>query len=155
MPVGAYGGKQEIMEFVSPKGPVYQAGTLSGNPLAMAAGYAQLSYLRDHPEVYTKIDRSTRQIAEGLSEIFTQKGIKHHIGILGSMFTLFFHDGAIANYEDAKACDTEAFGTFFRNMLERGVYMPPSQFEAMFISTAIGDKEIDHILNAAKASLEV
>lgn len=151
MPVGAYGGKQEIMEFVSPKGPVYQAGTLAGNPLAMAAGYGQLSYLRDHPEVYTQIAATTSKIAEGLAAIFTKKGVAHSIGIIGSMFTLFFNEHQVRNYEDAKACDTALFGRFFKHMLANGVYMPPSQFEAIFISTAIGEKEIDRMLTAAEA----
>jgi glutamate-1-semialdehyde 2,1-aminomutase len=154
MPVGAYGGKQEIMEFVSPQGPVYQAGTLSGNPVAMGAGIAQLTYLRDHPEVYTKIDATTKTIADGLAEIFTRKGIPHHIGIIGSMFTLFFNDRVVRNYEDAKASDTAAFGRFFKAMLADGVYMPPSQFEAMFISTAIEEKEITRILEAASRFTE-
>ncbi|MFK7971542.1 MAG: glutamate-1-semialdehyde 2,1-aminomutase, partial [Bacteroidia bacterium] len=151
MPVGAYGGKQEIMEYVSPQGPVYQAGTLSGNPIAMAAGYAQISYLRDHPEVYSQIDATTATLAQGLGDIFVEKGIAHTIGIQGSMFTLFFNENPVRDYDGAKASDTAAFGRFFRHMLESGVYMPPSQFEAMFISTAIGQAEIDRMLSAARA----
>ncbi|MEZ4688017.1 MAG: glutamate-1-semialdehyde 2,1-aminomutase [Bacteroidia bacterium] len=153
MPVGAYGGKREIMEFVSPQGPVYQAGTLSGNPIAMAAGIAQLSWLRDHPEIYQQLEQTTKSIADGLHSIFTRKGIPHHIGRIGSMFTLFFNEREVRNYEDAKASDTAAFGRFFKAMLAAGVYLPPSQFEAMFISTAIGDDEVGRILAAAEAAL--
>ena len=153
MPVGAYGGKKEIMEYVSPAGPVYQAGTLSGNPLAMNAGFATLNYLKSHPEIYDKVDRSTEKLASGMTKIFTQKGIPHQIGRVGSMFTLFFNSSPVANFDDAKACDTEAFARFFRNMLDNGVYMPPSQFEAMFISQSVEEKEIGLFLEACEKSL--
>jgi len=153
MPVGAYGGKKEIMEYVSPAGPVYQAGTLSGNPLAMNAGYATLSHLRDHPELYEKIDQATQQMADGMSALFAEKGVAHQVGRVGSMFTLFFHDQPVKSFDDAKACDTEAFAGFFRNMLLQGVYMPPSQFEAMFISQAVEEKEIGLFLDACRVAL--
>jgi glutamate-1-semialdehyde 2,1-aminomutase len=153
MPVGAYGGKREIMEYVSPSGPVYQAGTLSGNPLAMAAGLANLSYLRDHPEVYTHIDQVTRSMAEGMSEVFTEKGVPHSVGLIGSMFTLFFNENPVRNFEDAKASDTQAFGRFFKKMLENGVYLAPSQFEALFISNSIGEEEVEKIIEATRKSL--
>ncbi len=153
MPVGAYGGKKEIMEYVSPAGPVYQAGTLSGNPLAMNAGFATLNYLKSHPEIYDKVARSTEKLASGMAKIFTQKGIPYQIGRVGSMFTLFFNPNPVENFDDAKACDTEAFGRFFRNMLENGVYMPPSQFEAMFISQSVEEKEVTLFLEACEKSL--
>ena len=153
MPVGAYGGKKEIMEYVSPAGPVYQAGTLSGNPLAMHSGYATLNHLKTHPEIYDKVDTATERMANGMGEIFQSKGIAHSIGRVGSMFTLFFNPNPVRNFEDAKASDTEAFGQFFRNMLDHGIYMPPSQFEAMFVSQSVGDKEIDLFLDACEKSI--
>ncbi|MEM6628709.1 MAG: glutamate-1-semialdehyde 2,1-aminomutase [Bacteroidota bacterium] len=153
MPVGAYGGKKEIMEYVSPAGPVYQAGTLSGNPLAMNAGYSTLTYLKDHPELYTHIDQATEQMAVRMSQLFKQQGVAHTIGRVGSMFTLFFNEQPVRNFEDAKACDTEAFAKFFRKMLDLGIYMPPSQFEAMFISYAVKEKETDLFLSACEKSL--
>ncbi len=153
MPVGAYGGKKEIMEFVSPQGPVYQAGTLSGNPLAMRAGYATLSHLKDHPELYHRIDDATERLANGMDQICNEAGVPHTIGRVGSMFTLFFNPERVNNFEDAKQCDTQAFAKFFRNMLQQGVYMPPSQFEAMFISQSIGENEIDQILTATKQAI--
>ncbi|MEO1414050.1 MAG: glutamate-1-semialdehyde 2,1-aminomutase [Bacteroidota bacterium] len=155
MPVGAYGGKKEIMDFVSPSGPVYQAGTLSGNPIAMAAGVATLTYLRDHPEVYASANQATRSLSEGLHDLLNEKGIAHTLPTIGSMFTLFFNPDPVKKFEDAQACDMERFAKFFRMMLERGVYMPPSQYEAMFVSAATGEKEVDHVLSAAKASLEL
>lgn len=154
MPVGAYGGKREIMDFVSPQGPVYQAGTLSGNPIAMAAGLATLTYLRDHQQaVYAHIDATSRTLADGLSDILREKGIANHVGIFGSMFTVFFTDTPVRDYETAKTSDTALFAKFFQGMLQRGVYLAPSQFEALFISNAIQQPEIDQILTAARASL--
>jgi len=154
LPVGAYGGKKEIMDFISPQGPVYQAGTLSGNPVAMNAGYAMLSQLHAHPEYYDQLEKSTATIAQGLGEIATRKGIPHYISQVGSMATLFFNENPIKNFEDAKNSDTKRFGKFFRAMLDRGVYLPPSQFESFFVSTSIGQKEIDHILSAAEESIQ-
>jgi len=154
MPVGAYGGKAEIMEYVSPAGPVYQAGTLSGNPLAMNAGYATLSYLRDHPEVYLKANHAASELSNGMHELLEKKGIPHTLPTIGSMFTLYFNPEPVRNFDGANACDMERFATFFRAMLKRGVYLPPSQYEAMFISAATGEKEIAHVLQACETSLE-
>ncbi|MCI4671507.1 MAG: glutamate-1-semialdehyde 2,1-aminomutase [Bacteroidia bacterium] len=153
MPVGAYGGKREIMEYVSPAGPVYQAGTLSGNPLAMNAGFATLSYLRDHPEVYEKADQATAKMADGMKQQLTEKGITHQIASIGSMFTLFFNPNPVRDFEGAKSCDMERFGKFFRSMLRKGVYLPPSQYEAMFVSAAMGSEEIEKVLTASSESL--
>ena len=153
MPVGAYGGRKDIMEYVSPAGPVYQAGTLSGNPLAMNAGYATLNYLKNHPELYTHIDQVTELMASGMSERFSHKGIAHKIGRVGSMFTLFFNEQPVRNFEDAKSCDTQAFAKFFQNMLDLGVYMPPSQFEAMFVSQSVRQSEVDHFLSSCEKAL--
>lgn len=153
MPVGAYGGKREIMDYVSPDGPVYQGGTLSGNPLAMRAGFATLSILRDQPEIYAEIEANSNTLVAGLRSVFTEKGVAHTATQLGSMFTFFFGEQTVGNFEEAKTCDTAAFGVFFQKMLAAGVYLPPSQFEALFISRCIGEKEIDHILTAARQAL--
>jgi len=153
MPVGAYGGRTEIMNYVSPQGPVYQAGTLSGNPIAMHSGYATLNYLKSHPEIYDRIDQNTERMADGINEILIEAGILHKIGRVGSMFTVFFTDQAVRDYAGAKACDTELFGQFFKEMLKRGIYLPPSQFEALFVSAAIGDSEIDKVLSATRESV--
>lgn len=154
MPVGAYGGSTEIMDYVSPAGPIYQAGTLSGNPVAMHAGHTMLRLLRDNPEVYTQIDAATEAIDRGLTEVCREKGIPFHINRLGSMMTLFFREGPVRNLDEAKAADGARFGAFFKAMLSRGVYLPPSPFEAFFISSKIGEKEIAHIIQAARESLE-
>ncbi|RMG25207.1 MAG: glutamate-1-semialdehyde-2,1-aminomutase [Bacteroidetes bacterium] len=154
MPVGAYGGKREIMEYVSPQGPVYQAGTLSGNPIAMHAGFATLSQLKAEPGIYERLEATTRQLTAGIAAICTENGIPHSIGQLGSMFTLFFRQEQVLNFEHASDCDTNAFATFFKRMLRQGVYLPPSQFEAVFISAAIGPNETDRILQACRHALD-
>jgi glutamate-1-semialdehyde 2,1-aminomutase len=153
MPVGAYGGKKEIMDFVSPVGPVYQAGTLSGNPVAMAAGISMLSYLRDHDEVYNTIEETTANISEGLQALLVEQGLNYSINQIGSMISLFFTDRKVRNMEDARTCDTQLFGKYFRGMLERGVYLAPSQFESLFISTALTVDHVDHILTSTKEVL--
>lgn len=154
LPVGAYGGKKEIMSCVSPAGPVYQAGTLSGNPLAMAAGMALLIYLKDHKEVYTQLNNTGNTLAEALQNQAGQAGIKASVNQLGSMFTLFFTDERVTDYTSAKKADTVLFGKYFQSMLQQGIYMAPSQFEAMFISTAITDEVLNKILEASKKSLD-
>ena len=154
MPVGAYAGPAEIMDYVSPAGPIYQAGTLSGNPVAMHAGLTMLSLLRDQPEIYAKIDAATQALDEGLTGVCSQIGIPYHINRVGSMMTLFFREGPVRNLDDAKAADSERFGKFFKAMLSRGVYLPPSPFEAFFISTCIEEAEVAHIVQAARESLE-
>jgi glutamate-1-semialdehyde 2,1-aminomutase len=153
LPVGAYGGKKEIMSCVSPSGPVYQAGTLSGNPLAMAAGMALLNFLKNHPEVYTQINSTGNTIAQGLRDQIQQAGLKASVNQLGSMFTLFFTDIEVKDYPTAKNADTVLFGKYFQNMLQQGIYLAPSQFEAMFISTAITNDVVDSILSASAKSL--
>jgi glutamate-1-semialdehyde 2,1-aminomutase len=139
LPVGAYGGKKEIMEMVSPAGPVYQAGTLSGNPVAMAAGITTLNILKADPEIYSRLDSKGAQIEQGIKSILSEKGIEHIVNRCGSMFTLFFTEGPIRNLSDAKKSDTALFGRFFHALLDQGVYPAPSQFEAMFISDALGE----------------
>jgi glutamate-1-semialdehyde 2,1-aminomutase len=154
LPVGAYGGKKEIMSCVSPAGPVYQAGTLSGNPLAMAAGKALLTYLKENPAVYHNINQAGAVLAEGLRSQIKEFGIKGSVNQIGSMFTLFFTDEHVVDYDSAKKSDTNLFGKYFQNMLELGVYMAPSQFEAMFISNAISSQEIEKILRASQNALD-
>lgn len=154
MPVGAYGGKKEIMEFVSPAGPVYQAGTLSGNPIAMAAGLTMLHYLDTHPEVYTRLNEIGMQIASGISSINQGLGLDFTINQLGSMYSLFFTQESVTDFESAKTSDTALFGKYFQAMLHRGVYLAPSQFESLFLSTALSDDLIGKILEAHEESMK-
>jgi glutamate-1-semialdehyde 2,1-aminomutase len=154
MPVGAYGGKKEIMDFVSPAGPVYQAGTLSGNPVAMAAGLAMLNYLNTHPEVYTQLDAITAKICEGFEKNLRELGVKGTVNRIGSMFTLFFTDQKVRDFETAKTSDTALFGKYFRAMLEEGIYLAPSQYESLFISTAITEELAEKIINANYTALK-
>lgn len=150
LPVGAYGGKKEIMDVVSPVGKVYQAGTLSGNPLAMAAGYALLTYLKSHPEVYDQINSTTQKITDGLSQQLSKYNIEATINQMGSMFTLFFTKENVVDLATANTSETAKFSTYFQSMLNQGIYMAPSQFEAMFISAAIDDEMVSAILNASE-----
>jgi glutamate-1-semialdehyde 2,1-aminomutase len=154
LPVGAYGGKKEIMGCVSPAGPVYQAGTLSGNPLAMAAGLALLTYLKSHPEVYTQINSTGNTIAQALRNQIKEAGLKASVNQLGSMFTLFFTDTEVVDYTTAKNADTVLFGKYFQSMLQQGIYLAPSQFEAMFISTTIDASITETILHASERALQ-
>ncbi|MDI9863859.1 glutamate-1-semialdehyde 2,1-aminomutase [Flectobacillus sp. DC10W] len=154
MPVGAYGGKKEIMDCVSPAGPVYQAGTLSGNPIAMAAGQAMLTYLNEHPEVYERIETVGNTLTSGIRANMQKLGLNYTLNHVGSMFTLFFTDKPVNNFEDAKTSDTALFGKFFNAMLKRGIYMAPSQYEAMFISTALTDEHVAQILDASYESFQ-
>lgn len=154
MPVGAYGGRQEIMDYVSPQGPVYQAGTLSGNPVAMAAGYAQLSYLNDHKEVYVELESTTKQIVEAYKKALSKHKLKYTINQIGSMFSLFFTEESVTDFELAKTCDTALFGDYFKFMLGKGVYLAPSQFESLFISNQIGKEEIKAIAAAFTSFLD-
>ena len=146
MPVGAYGGKKELMDYVSPQGPVYQAGTLSGNPVAMAAGFAMLQQLND--EVYTYLDQMTTQLKQGLQDNLNKLGLPFTINQAGSMISLFFTDREVVDFETAKSCDTEVFGKYFRKMLESGIYLAPSQFESLFLSTAITESMISQVVQA-------
>ena len=136
MPVGAYGGKREIMEVIAPVGHVYQAGTLSGNPVAMAAGLTQLKILKDHPEIYTNMSHMGDKLYEGMKELVKKYGKPWKVNHIGSLGCIYFTDQDVENYEDAKTSDTEEFARYFRYMLEHGVHLGPSQFEAMFLSNA-------------------
>lgn len=150
LPVGAYGGPSEIMDLVAPLGPMYQAGTLSGNPLAMAAGYATLSYLRGHREIYGKLDELSGKLVNGVAAAAKDAGVAMTYNRVGSMFTWFFTPGLVTDWDSASKCDTEAFGRFFRSMLDAGVYLPPSQFEAAFMSAAHTAEDVEQTIAAAR-----
>src|SRR5678815_2993971 len=151
LPVGAYGGPAHIMDMVSPLGPVYQAGTLSGNPLAMAAGLATLRYLRSHKStIYTGLEMLSARLTEGVTAAARDAAVPLCCNRVGSMFTWFFTEGPVTNWTSAARCDTKAFARFFRAMLDNGVYLPPSQFEAAFLSAAHTEKDIHQTIAAAK-----
>ncbi|MHA8102026.1 glutamate-1-semialdehyde 2,1-aminomutase [Aquirufa nivalisilvae] len=154
LPVGAYGGKAEIMNMIAPAGPVYQAGTLSGNPLATSAGLAMLNLISEHPEVYDALNQKGKALAEGIRQQLSELQIDGFVNQIGSMFTLFFTNKAVKNFSDAKTSDTAKFGIYFREMLNQGVYLPPSQFESWFLSAALDEAHIDHILKASRIALE-
>jgi len=153
MPVGAYGGKKEIMDFVSPVGPVYQAGTLSGNPIAMAAGLAMLHYLHEHPTIYKELEATGSAIVAGVRESLNRLGLDFTTTHLGSMYSMFFTNQEVFDFESAKESDTAMFGKYFQAMLKRGVYLPPSQFESLFLSTSLKKEHVDHILQANEDAL--
>jgi len=152
LPVGAYGGRADVMKHVMPSGPVFQAGTLSGNPLAMAAGIATLQELRDHPP-YARLEELGERFANGLHEAAHAAGVTHSVARVGSMWTLFFTGGPVIDYDTAKQADTARFARFFWAMMDRGFYLPCSQFEAAFISTQHTEKHIDQTLAAAREAL--
>ncbi len=152
LPVGAFGGRREIMDTLAPVGPVYQAGTLSGNPLAMAAGMATLAILKDQCD-YRALERRTSRLCKDMKKLFQKKGIPVFISQRGSMFTLFFADGDVTDLASASRCDTRLFARFFNAMLRQGVSLPPSQFETAFVSFAHSDEDIDRTLEACRKSL--
>ena len=148
LPVGAYGGRAEIMDKVAPAGPVYQAGTLSGNPLAVAAGLATLRRLqKENP--YARLEKLGERLDKGLVEAGAKAGAAVRVNRVGSMFTLFFTDREVFDFDSAKTCDTQRFNRFFHSMLEQGIYWPPSQFEAAFISAAHSEADIERTVAAA------
>jgi glutamate-1-semialdehyde 2,1-aminomutase len=154
LPCGAFGGRADVMEFLAPLGPVYQAGTLSGNPLAMAAGIATLRHLIAHEEdVYSALETTTTRIAEGVGRVAHEAGVPLTTNRVGSMFTWFFTDQPVTDFAGAATSDTAAFGRFHRAMLDAGVWLPPSQYEAAFVSTAHGEAEIGMVLEAARSAL--
>ena len=154
LPVGAYGGQEEIMNMVAPLGPMYQAGTLSGNPLAMAAGIATVKQLRDRKtEIYPRLDSLSAQLVDGVAAAAKAAGVELTANRVGSMFTWFFHPGPVTDWTSASKSDTAAFGGFFRAMLEAGVYLPPSQYEAAFLSVAHTEADLQKTISAAKTAL--
>lgn len=151
LPVGAYGGPAEIMDLVAPLGPMYQAGTLSGNPLAMAAGLATLRHLREHrDQIYPRLDKLAGELTSGVAAAAKEAGVEICYNRVGSMFTWFFAAGPVTDWGSAAKSDTEAFGRFFRSMLDSGVYLPPSQFEAAFLGAAHTEGDIHQTIAAAK-----
>jgi glutamate-1-semialdehyde 2,1-aminomutase len=151
LPVGVFGGKRRFMDLLAPLGPVYQAGTLSGNPLAMAAGLATIGYLQEHAtEVYPKLERLSKAVADGVAAEAAKAGVPLTTNRVGAMWTWFFTPGPVTNYDDAAGSETAAFGHFHRAMMEQGVWLPPSQFEAAFLGTAHGDAEVRVTIEAAR-----
>ena len=153
LPVAAYGGRRDIMDMIAPLGPVYQAGTLSGNPLAMRAGLASLAKLKG-TGFYDGLARKAERLTAGLREALRESNVPGQINASGSLLTLFFDRDSVRNYGEAKKSDTARFAAFFREMLSRGVFLPPSQFEALFVSAAHADEDIDRTVSAARASLK-
>ncbi|MBR0365296.1 MAG: glutamate-1-semialdehyde 2,1-aminomutase [Clostridia bacterium] len=153
MPVGAYGGKREIMSMVAPSGAVYQAGTLSGNPVAMAAGLAQLTYLKDSPDFYDKLNRKCDKFFESLKAVLVKADIPFCLNHVGTLGCVFFTDKDVYNDEEAHTCDTDRYSSYFKKMLERGIYLAPSQFEAMFISQAHTEEDLKKTLQAVEQTL--
>jgi len=154
LPVGAFGGKKEIMEMIAPAGPVYQAGTLSGNPLAMSAGYAALSYIKDHPEVYNQLEEKSSYLEEGIKENLKNLNKKFIVNRVGSMLTLFFTGDEVKDFNSAVKSDTKLYAKYFHEMLNRGVYLPPAQFEAFFISTAHTKEDLDSTIKSNYEALK-
>ena len=155
LPVGVFGGKRCCMDLLAPLGPVYQAGTLSGNPLAMAAGLATLRYLQEHAaEVYPQLEATAKAVAEGVAAEAARAGVALILNRVGSMWTWFFTAGPVTDYAQAARSDTDAFGRFHRAMMEQGVWLPPSQFEAAFLSTAHGEAEVATTISAAREAFK-
>ncbi|HTY10594.1 MAG TPA: glutamate-1-semialdehyde 2,1-aminomutase [Bacteroidota bacterium] len=153
LPVGAYGGKKEIMKMVAPSGPMYQAGTLSGNPLAMAAGIEMLKTLSGKKSIYAQLEKKSAKLERGIQSIIDRHNLPLTQNRVGSMFTLFFATGKVIDYETAKKSDTKKFAAYFGSMLEQGIYLAPSQFEAAFMSAAHSDDDIEKTIKAAEKAL--
>jgi len=154
MPVGAFGGKQHIMESVAPLGKVYQAGTLSGNPIAMIAGYTLLSVLNEQPSLYTELEQKTVYLKDGLTKVFTAAGVPFVINQLGSMISLHFSDHAVRDFDSVASGNNALFNQFFHAMLQQGIYLPPSAFESWFLNNALTQEDLDKTINAAAESLK-
>lgn len=154
LPVGAFGGKREIMEKLSPSGPVYQAGTLSGNPLAMSAGFAALSYIKEHPEIYLQLEKASMYLENGFKENLKAAGKHYAMNRVGSMMCMFFTEKPVNDFKSALTSNTELYGKYFHEMLNRGIYLAPAQFEALFVSTSHSKEDLDKTIKAHRESIE-
>ncbi len=154
MPVGAYGGRKDIMDCVAPAGPVYQAGTLSGNPIAMAAGLAMLRHLHDDPSIYKDLYRISTKMVEGIQANLLHLNLPYTVNQVGSMFSLFFSAHPVTDFDSARTSDVGMFGRYFNRMLEKGIYLAPSQYEALFVSAAITDEMADQFIEANAEALQ-
>lgn len=152
-PAAAYGGKKEIMKLVAPSGPVYQAGTLSGNPVAMTAGYETLNIIESDPKFYKKLNKKSKYLYKGIESVLKDLKLSYRLNKIGSMFTLFFTESSVFDYASAKTADTQKFASYFNSMLNKGIYLPPSQFESCFISAAHKRKDLDNTIKAYRKSL--
>ncbi len=150
LPVGAFGGRADVMDRVAPAGPIYQAGTLSGNPMAMAAGFATLRLMT--PAAYERLEQTSASLADGLARAAAEAKVPVQVNRVGSMLTVFFSEKPVFDAASARACDTKRFGAFFHALLEHGVYFPPSQFEAAFLSTAHSEDDVEATLRAARVA---
>lgn len=154
MPVGAFGGRKEIMEKIAPLGNVYQAGTLSGNPIAMIAGFTMLNELKNNPQIYTELDAKTAYLHDGLATVLKASGLPYVINRLGSMISLHFSDHAVTDFASAASANNQFFNTFFHAMLQRGIYLPPSAYESWFLNNALSYADLDKTIAAAAESLK-
>jgi glutamate-1-semialdehyde 2,1-aminomutase len=150
LPVGAFGGKKEIMKHIAPLGNVYQAGTLSGNPIAMIAGYTMLNELKNHPSIYTELDHIGARLEKSLNDILAGKNIPHRINRVGSMLSIFFTNEEVTDFETASKTDIKLFNKFFHHMLDHGIYLPPSAFESWFISNILSTQDIQQTLDVVE-----
>ncbi len=153
LPVGAFGGKEEIMDKIAPVGPIYQAGTLSGNPLAMSAGFAALNYIKNNPNIYDLLEEKSSYLANGFADNLTKVGKKYAMNRIGSMMCMFFTEENVTDFKSAVKSDTELYGKYFHKMLEQGIYLAPAQFEALFVSTAHTKEDLDNTIQAHYNSL--
>lgn len=151
LPVGAFGGRKEIMQHISPLGNVYQAGTLSGNPIAMIAGFTMLTELKNNPSVYAELDEKSLDLANGIHEILENKKIPHRINRMGSMMSLHFCDHEVVDFESASGADIPLFNKFFHHMLDNGIYLPPSAYESWFLSNALNKEDINNTISAVES----
>jgi len=149
MPVGAFGGRREIMELIAPLGKVYQAGTLSGNPIAMIAGITTLKILKENPSIYSELEEKTRYLHAGLEEVFRKKNLPTVINRFGSMISVHFTDQPVTDFASSSRSDMQKFNRFFHGMLEQGIYLPPSAFESWFLNNAISARDLDETIEAA------
>lgn len=153
LPVGAFGGKEEIMNMIAPAGPVYQAGTLSGNPLAMAAGVAALNHIKEHPEIYDELEKKSSYLENGFKENLKSIRKNYAMNRVGSMMCMFFTEEPVDDFNSAVKSDTELYGKYYHQMLQRGIYLAPAQFEALFVSTAHSNEDLDKTIEAHRESL--